>query len=65
MFEKAQYIQHKDRINIKKAVVIIEGEKLPRIKVFDYEIFKKQELTPEKETSYFDKVISENELKYL
>ena len=64
-FEKALSLKNRERINIKRAVVIIEGEKLPRIKVFDFEICKNQEQSPARETKYIEKVIRDDELRYV
>ena len=64
-FEAAKELKHRDVINIKRALVIVEGLNIARIKVFDYEMSKYQNLSLEEELRYMDKFINKEHLKFL
>lgn len=64
-FESAKKLKHNDKINIKRALILVEGLNIARIKVFEYELSKYQNLSLEQESNYMDKFINDEHLKFL
>lgn len=62
-YESAKLLKNRDKINIKKAIILIEGQH-SRIKVFEFEMAKYQNLSNEAELKYIDKITNDEHLKF-